>query len=194
MADTDAVPPRRVGDEDMAMNDAASETADAPTPPSEPGLGAAVATDAKKADVKLEELFDDMESDDEFPSSRPTEKTETTAKGTNDVTSPSHTSTGSPINTPPSSDDMEVDDLGEDDFNVDDLKASDPEVMRTFYQRLFPWRYLFQWLNHSAVPTNDFRHREIAFTLANDAYLRYRSYPSADLYVFFALAAGRRLI
>jgi DNA primase small subunit len=60
-------------------------------------------------------------------------------------------------------------------------KASDPEVMRSFYQRLFPWRYLFQWLNHSPIPSNDFGHREFAFTLQNDAYLRYQAFPTADL-------------
>ncbi|OCK79389.1 eukaryotic and archaeal DNA primase small subunit [Lepidopterella palustris CBS 459.81] len=58
---------------------------------------------------------------------------------------------------------------------------SDPEVMRAFYQRLFPFRYLFQWLNHSPSPTNDFAHREFAFTLQNDAYLRYQSFPTSDL-------------
>jgi DNA primase small subunit len=61
------------------------------------------------------------------------------------------------------------------------VKFSDPEVMRAFYQRLFPFRYLFQWLNHSISPSNDFAHREFAFTLPNDAYLRYQSFPSADL-------------
>ena len=53
--------------------------------------------------------------------------------------------------------------------------------MRIFYQRLFPWRQLFQWLNHSPTPTNDFGHREFAFTLQNDAYLRYQSFPTSDL-------------
>ena len=60
-------------------------------------------------------------------------------------------------------------------------KYTDPEVMLAFYQRLFPFRPLFQWLNHSIKPSNDFGNREFAFTLANEAYLRYLSYPSADL-------------
>lgn len=67
--------------------------------------------------------------------------------------------------------------------DISALKASDPEVMRSFYQRLFPWRQLFQWLNHSPTPTNDFGNREFAFTLSNDAYLRYQSFATADLYV-----------
>jgi DNA primase small subunit len=52
--------------------------------------------------------------------------------------------------------------------------------MYAFYQRLFPWRPLFQWLNHSPVPCNDFSHREFAFTLQNDSYLRYRSFPTFE--------------
>ena len=53
--------------------------------------------------------------------------------------------------------------------------------MLAFYQRLFPFRQLFQWLNHSVKPSNDFAHRELAFTLSNDAYIRYQSYPTSDL-------------
>ena len=52
--------------------------------------------------------------------------------------------------------------------------------MLAFYQRLFPFRPLFQWLNHSAKPSNDFAHREFAFTLSSDAYVRYQSYLTAE--------------
>ena len=61
--------------------------------------------------------------------------------------------------------------------------------MLAFYQRLFPFRILFQWLNHSMKPSNDFAHREIAFTLQNEAYLRYQSYPTAEMYGLLPNAA-----
>ena len=48
--------------------------------------------------------------------------------------------------------------------------------MLIFYQRLFPFRYLFEWLNHSPSPSKAFTNREFAFTLQNDAYLRYLSF------------------
>ncbi|KAF3479963.1 DNA primase small subunit [Arthroderma uncinatum] len=57
----------------------------------------------------------------------------------------------------------------------------DPESMSAFYQRLFPFKYLFQWLNHGIQPSTDFGNREFAFTLPNDAYLRYQSYQMADM-------------
>ncbi|KAE8153984.1 hypothetical protein BDV25DRAFT_5598 [Aspergillus avenaceus] len=58
----------------------------------------------------------------------------------------------------------------------------DTDTMLAFYQRLFPFRYLFQWLNHGIIPSPDFGNREFALTLQNDAYLRYQSYPTADLF------------
>ncbi|EYE91959.1 DNA primase subunit PRI1 [Aspergillus ruber CBS 135680] len=58
----------------------------------------------------------------------------------------------------------------------------DTDTMLAFYQRLFPFRYIFQWLNHGVVPSPDFGNREFALTLQNDAYLRYQSYATADLF------------
>ncbi|KAI9816578.1 MAG: hypothetical protein M1827_001710 [Pycnora praestabilis] len=103
----------------------------------------------QKADVKLEDLFDDDEDEEFASSSAPDVKMD----GTADV----------PVKLAPSA------------------RYSDPEVMYAFYQRLFPFRYLFQWLNHSPSPSTDFGHREFAFTLQNDAYLRYQAFPTADL-------------
>ncbi|KAL6852776.1 p48 polypeptide of DNA primase [Amphichorda felina] len=111
--------------------------------------------DAKK-DIKLEDLFADVDSDDEFPSSAPAPAAQPASGSSSPLAPVSNT-------------------------EVAQLPPSDPEVMRLFYQRLFPWRYLFQWLNHSPTPTNDFGNREFAFTLQNDAYLRYQSFATADL-------------
>ncbi|KAL5118695.1 p48 polypeptide of DNA primase [Pleosporales sp. CAS-2024a] len=107
---------------------------------------------AEKAKVSLEALFDDGDSDDEFASSAPGVKSEE-----------EEASQPAPLNISSRS------------------SFSDPEIMRAFYQRLFPFRPLFHWLNHAAVPTPAFAHREFAFTLPNDAYLRYQSFATADM-------------
>ncbi|KAJ8295181.1 DNA primase small subunit [Rhodotorula toruloides] len=57
---------------------------------------------------------------------------------------------------------------------------SNPMVMRTYYSRLLPWKPMFLWLNQSHVPTRQFTHREFAFTLQNEAYLRYQSFHSHE--------------
>ncbi|EUC47937.1 hypothetical protein COCMIDRAFT_3070 [Bipolaris oryzae ATCC 44560] len=109
------------------------------------------AATSETSKVKLEEIFDDVDSDPEFPSSAPV------------PTSQEDASQPAPIKINSKS------------------SFSDPDIMRAFYQRLFPFRPLFQWLNHSVTPSNDFAHREFAFTLPNDAYLRYQSFPTSDL-------------
>lgn len=112
------------------------------------GLEAKLGT---KSEVRLEDIFNDDEDDDEFQSSAPT---------------------NGKVESSPPAPLLEL---------APSAKPSDPEVMLAFYQRLFPFRYLFQWLNHSIKPSNDFGHREFAFTLQNEAYLRYQSFPTADL-------------
>ncbi|GAA5899473.1 hypothetical protein JCM6882_009127 [Rhodosporidiobolus microsporus] len=57
---------------------------------------------------------------------------------------------------------------------------SNPMVMRTYYSRLFPFKQLFLWLNQAHAPTKQWTHREFAFTLQNDAYLRYQSFNTSD--------------
>jgi DNA primase small subunit len=60
------------------------------------------------------------------------------------------------------------------------MDASSPEVMLAYYKRIFPFKSIFTWLNHSHTPTKLFTHREFAFTLPGDVYLRYQSFNSSD--------------
>ncbi|KKK24305.1 DNA primase small subunit [Aspergillus rambellii] len=107
---------------------------------------------AAGGDVKLEDLFnDDDEDDNEYPAS--------SVPDANKAPSPQNV-----------------------DISAHQASQVDPDIMLAFYQRLFPFRYLFQWLNHGIVPSADFGNREFALTLQNDAYLRYQSYPTADLF------------
>ncbi|KAL1843588.1 hypothetical protein VTJ49DRAFT_871 [Mycothermus thermophilus] len=91
-----------------------------------------------KGEVKLEDLFDDMDSDDDdfITSTNPLNGQEPAAEGSS--------------------------------------KDAAFELLRIYYQSFFPWRYMFQWLNHSPVPTNDFKHREFSLWLHNDAVMRYQ--------------------
>lgn len=117
-------------------------------------------TSADTDKVALEDIFNDDVSDSEFltstadvPSSPPLQ---------NGHASSSPTSSAPAVTAPTES-------------------YSDPTIMLQYYARLFPFRPLFLWLNASPSPSPRFANREFAFTLSNDAYLRYQSYPSHDL-------------
>jgi DNA primase small subunit len=114
---------------------------------------------ASKNRVALEQLFDQDDPDDDFPT-----------QSSSDSNLPS----SPPLQAaPPSSPPNEA--------NAQTESYSDPNLMLQFYSRLFPFRQLFLWLNHSPKPGPDFGNREFALTLSNEAYLRYQSYPTADL-------------
>ena len=66
-----------------------------------------------------------------------------------------------------------------DTMQVED-DVSSPDVMRLFYQQLYPFKSIFQWLNHEHAPSKLFMHHKFAFTLLGDIYLRYNSLVSAE--------------
>ncbi|KAH7356291.1 hypothetical protein BKA66DRAFT_248054 [Pyrenochaeta sp. MPI-SDFR-AT-0127] len=149
--------PHSITSESTSVDDSSRTLSQANTIKSEPDTQdiameeASIPPVAERPKVNLEELFDDEDSDEEFASSASAIKSE------QELSQPA------PIKITSKS------------------TFSDPEIMRAFYQRLFPFRQLFQWLNHSPTPSPSFAHREFAFTLPNDAYLRYQSFPTADL-------------
>ncbi|KIW43076.1 uncharacterized protein PV06_04221 [Exophiala oligosperma] len=142
--------------ESSPVNDDDVTLPDAPPLESESGT----ALDPNKPDqskVALEDLFDDDDGDleDEILAS----------DAANLPSPPPQTAPATSANAAPAS---------------QQESYSDPNLMLQFYSRLFPFRSLFQWLNHSPKPGPDFANREFALTLSNDAYLRYQSYPTAD--------------
>ncbi|KAH1955351.1 hypothetical protein KXV90_008715 [Aspergillus fumigatus] len=113
---------------------------------------APIALENQATGVRLEDMFSDEDNDEEIPASNAPDPQ-------NEATAPQAASEPAPQSA-----------------------QVDTDIMLAFYQRLFPFRYLFQWLNHGIIPSPDFGNREFALTLQNDAYLRYQSYATADLF------------
>ncbi|KAK5666062.1 p48 polypeptide of DNA primase [Batrachochytrium dendrobatidis] len=49
-------------------------------------------------------------------------------------------------------------------------------LLKTFYQRLFPFKEMYRWLSYGGVHNYHFTNREFSFTLLSETYLRYQSY------------------
>ncbi|WFD00581.1 p48 polypeptide of DNA primase [Malassezia yamatoensis] len=67
-----------------------------------------------------------------------------------------------------------------DENALDRDESVDPMALLAYYRRLLPFRSLYTWLNQDLAMTRSFTHREFAFTLQNEAYLRYQSFSSWD--------------
>ncbi|KAJ8659505.1 hypothetical protein O0I10_004870 [Lichtheimia ornata] len=54
-------------------------------------------------------------------------------------------------------------------------------LLRLFYQRFFPYKQYFHWLNYGTDTSQNFTHREFSFTLPSDIYIRYNSFQDIDV-------------
>lgn len=92
------------------------------------------------------------------------------------------TSAGAPAPAAPLYTDTSLDDVLAmvDEHALERDESVDPMALLAYYRRLLPFRSLFTWLNQDVALTRSFTHREFAFTLQNDAYLRYQSFSSWD--------------
>lgn len=52
--------------------------------------------------------------------------------------------------------------------------------MQYYYQQLYPFKHIFQWLNHSPKPGRDIINREFAMAFRSGAYKRYNSFNSVQ--------------
>lgn len=82
-------------------------------------------------------------------------------------------------------------------FNDNDTPAVHPTSSKPteadmifYYQRLLPFRQIFQWLSHSPKPTKDFTMREFAYEYRSGAYQRYNSFATLDEFKKSVIAAN----
>ncbi|KAK7079352.1 primase, DNA, polypeptide 1 (49kDa) [Halocaridina rubra] len=54
------------------------------------------------------------------------------------------------------------------------------ELLPIYYNRLFPYKQYYNWLNYGGVPKTYFSYREFSFNLADDIYLRYQSFKDQE--------------
>lgn len=72
------------------------------------------------------------------------------------------------------------------------LETGKPSLadMLFYYDRLLPFKHVFQWLSHLPRATTDFTMREFAYEFRLGAYQRYNSYASADEFKAAVVAAN----
>lgn len=79
---------------------------------------------------------------------------------------------------------MTTDETRLSSFTPDDSqnKPGNPSAadMLFYYERMLPFKQVFQWLSHSPKATRDFTMREFAYEFRLGAYQRYNSYSSAE--------------
>lgn len=65
------------------------------------------------------------------------------------------------------------------------MEDFNPDLLRIYYDRLFPFIGMYRWLSYSSDPTTPkdfFLRREFTFVLEGDVYCRYQCFRNADEY------------
>lgn len=60
------------------------------------------------------------------------------------------------------------------------FKTPSASDMQYYYQQMFPFKVIFNWLNHSPKPSRDIINREFAMAFRSGAYKRYNSFTSVQ--------------
>lgn len=58
--------------------------------------------------------------------------------------------------------------------------GGDAILLRQYYEKLFPFKLLFAWLNYGYVVGKQFEQREFSFTLTGDIYQRFLCFSTAE--------------